>query len=105
MKRDPSLAVAAGVGVVLAVLVFPIAGWMASVAAGAVGFYVVALVGSGYRPARAILWGVLVIGLFLFGLLASHPTAVLTPAIAAVVFFGAVLSPAFRGWWFGQNLD
>jgi hypothetical protein len=105
MKRDPSLAVAVGLGVVLAVLMYPLTGWTGAVAAGAAGFYVGVLIGSGYGSARAIAWGVLVIALFSAGVLASGPIAAVTPGAAAVLFFAGVLSPTFRGWWFGQHIE
>jgi hypothetical protein len=102
MNRSPSLPVAIGVAAVVAVVTFPLFGWLGSLPAACAAFYVVVLIGSGFRVGRAMAWGVLVAGLFVAATLLSAPAAQFVVAGGALLFVAGALVPSFRRVWFGQ---
>jgi hypothetical protein len=102
VSRNPSLPVAIGVAAVVAVVTFPFIGWLGSLPAACTAFYVVVLIGSGFRVGRAIAWGVLVAGLFVAATLLPAPAAQVVVAGGALLFVAGALVPSFRRLWFGQ---
>jgi membrane-bound ClpP family serine protease len=95
---------AVGLGAVVTVTTYPAVG-PASLSLGVTAFFVAALIFSGYRRGRAIVWGIVVAGLFAFGWLGPSSIGRLLIIAGALLFFAGVLSPTFRRWWFGQRIE
>jgi hypothetical protein len=105
MSRNPSLAIAVGAAALVGIVTFPLFGWLGSLPAAFTAFYVVVLIGSGFRVGRAIAWGVVVAGLFVVATLLPAPAAQVVVAGGALLFFAGALLPSFRRWWFGQTIE
>ncbi len=104
MSVDRTYVGAVSLAVAATVVAFPAMG-PGALALGGTGFFVVALIGSGYRAGRAIVWGIVVSGLLAYGWLGRTPFGRLLIAAGALLFFAAVLSPRFRRWWIGQTIE
>jgi hypothetical protein len=99
--RHASQRVGVAIAALIGMAVFPLLGLAAGVGLGAVAFYVYSLVNSGYRPARAVIWGGLVSVLFITSIVAAEPLASGCLLGAAAVFLVPVLSRRFRRAWIG----
>jgi hypothetical protein len=104
MSVDRTYVGAVGLAAATTVVAFPAMG-PGALAVGLTGFFVVAMIGSGYKAGRAIAWGIVVAGLLAYGWLGRTPFGRLLIAAGALLFFAGVLSPRFRRWWFGQTIE
>ena len=104
MNVDRTYVAAVGLAAAATVVAFP-AMEPGALAMGATAFFVVALIGSGYRPGRAVVWGIVVAGLLAYGWLGRNPFGRLLIAAGGLLFFAGALSPRFRRWWFGQTIE
>jgi hypothetical protein len=104
MNVDRTFVGAVGLAAAATVVAFPAMG-PGALAVGGTGFFVVVLIGSGYRPSRAIVWGIVIAGLLAYGWLGRTPFGRLLIAAGALLFLAGVLSPRFRRWWFGQVIE
>ena len=100
--RDASQRVGVAIAALIGLAVLPFLGLAAGVGLGAVAFYVYSLVNSGYRPARAVLWGGLVSVLFITSIVAPEPLASVSLLGAVAAFLVPVLSRRFRRAWIGM---
>jgi hypothetical protein len=104
MNVDRTYVAAVAIFALSTVVAFPAMG-PGALAIGVTAFFVVALIGSGYRPGRAIAWGVVVAGLLAYGWLGPTSFGRLLIAAGALVFIAGALSPRFRRWWFRQTIQ
>jgi hypothetical protein len=104
-RFDRDSLAALGVAVVAGVVTLPVLGLAASIVNATIGFFVVALVNSGYGVGRAVAWGALNAALVAAAVRLSFPAGRLSLVAATALFVGGVFSPWFRAKWFGQKIE